>query len=132
MPKQSVRAMVRDGNTFYYQPSEMVKRLKNYQMQIRPQLPKGFKMFEKAVHITKCHIIFSPPKSTTKKKLKKIQDGIRMYKTTKPDLPDNCQKLALDALTGLVYKDDALIYAEDNLRKYFGFEPMIIIELKGI
>lgn len=140
MPKQSVRSFATGAKTEsgkyivnHYQPQEMIERMKDYQFQIRKQLPPGFKMFEEQVHITQMHFIFPPLKSFHKIKgrMDEIYSGKIIYKTTKPDLPDNLKKLVNDSMSGIVFKDDNIIVSEDNIKKYYGVGGAIIIEMKG-
>lgn len=133
MPKQSVRAFIKNGTIQHYQPQETVDRTQNYIKQIKLQLPKDFTIFETRVHITKMHFIFKPLKAFHKIKgrMAAIEAGEIFYKETKPDLPDNLKKLVNDAMSGIVYKDDSIIVSEDNVKKYYGMGGMIIIELQG-
>lgn len=134
MPKQSVRAYITKQNTIgTYQPPEMGAKVRNYQEQIKSQLPKDFVMFTEIVHVRKMHFVFPPLKafSRVKGKMDAIRNGEKFYKTTKPDLGDNLQKLIWDSLTGLVYKDDSLIVSENNVEKYYGVGGCIILELEG-
>lgn len=130
MSKQSVRA-TKSGH--FFQPKKYVDREKDYRKQIERQLPAGFTPFQEEVHILKMHIVYSPLKAFQKQKgvMEKIRNGEMVKKLTKPDLPDNCKKLVLDAMSGLVYKDDSIIWAEDNVRKYYSTGGCIILEIKG-
>jgi Holliday junction resolvase RusA-like endonuclease len=139
MPKQSVRSYCtkaidkKSGRHIlaHFQPKEMEARTKDYIRQIKEQLPKDFEMFQEQVHITKMHFVFAPLKGFSKKKMDQIREGEIIYKNTRPDVADNLKKLPLDALSGLVYKDDGLIVSEDNIKKYYGVGGMIILELSG-
>lgn len=138
MPKQSVRSYCTKkvgpkGNHIlgHFQPKEYDVRVKDYQRQIRLQLPKGFEQFEKRVHITKMHFIFSPLKSFSRKVMDRIEAGDIVWKETKPDLPDNLKKLVNDAMSDFVYKDDSIIVSEDNVKKYYGTGGIILIEMEG-
>jgi Holliday junction resolvase RusA-like endonuclease len=133
MPKQSVRSFVnKQGKIGTFQPKEMTDRMKDYQRQITQQLPQGFSMFVKRVHIRKLHFVFPPLKSFSKDTMTRIERGEIIWKETKPDLPDNLKKLVMDAMSGLVYKDDNIIVSEDDVKKYYGTGGMIIIELEGL
>lgn len=133
MPKQSVRAFVnKSGKIGTFQPKEKKERTKDYIRQINQQLPAGFVMFRKRVHIRKLHFVFPPLKSFTKAEMARIERGEIAWKETKPDLPDNLKKLVMDAMRGLVYKDDSMIVSEDDVKKYYGTGGMIIIELEGV
>lgn len=130
MPKQSVRA-TKSGH--FFQPQITVDRKKDYQRQIREQLPADFVMFETIAHLTKFHCIFPPLKAFHKIKgrMDAIRNGEIFYKTSKPDLIDNLKKLAFDSMSGIVTKDDSLIVTENDTAKYYGIGGCIIITLKG-
>jgi len=129
MPKQSVRS-TKSGH--FFQPVEMKERVKDYQNQIVQQLPEQFKMFTKQVHILKLHYIYAPLKSFSKIQMDKLKAGEIIYKNTRPDLSDNLKKLVLDSLSELVYSDDSIIVSEDNVKKYFGLQDAILIDLEGL
>jgi len=130
MSKQSVRA-TKSGH--FFQPKKYTDREKDYRRQIKEQLPKDFNMFTEEVQIVKMHIVYAPLKGFQKIKgmMDRIRSGEMIKKLTKPDLPDNCKKLVLDSMSELVYKDDSIIWAEDNVRKYYSTGGAIIIELIG-
>lgn len=133
MPKQSVRSFIAGGKIMHYQPKEMEERTKDYQEQIRKQLPKDFTPFETCVFVRQMHFVFSPLKSFHKEKgkMEAIRNGKKYYKNTRPDLPDNLKKLVNDAMSGLVFTDDGIIVGEDDVKKYYGVGGCIIIELQG-
>lgn len=144
MPKQSVRGHANGSykmsktdkkiyNVLYYQPKEFAERVKDYQTQIRKQLPAEFKIFENEVHVTKWHFVYPPLKAFQKIKgrMDDLRNGKIFYKNTRADLIDNIKKLVADSMTGLVYKDDGLIVTENNTAKYYGTGGMIIIEMEG-
>lgn len=140
MPKQSALSYATGAKSksgkyiiSHYQPAKKEERVKDYQFQLRKQLPPEFKMFESRVHITKMHFIFSPLKSfhKNKGKMDAIRRGEIFYKETHPDLPDNLKKLVNDSMNGIVYKDDSIIVSEDNVKKYYGVGGCIIIEMEG-
>lgn len=130
MPKQSVRS-TKSGH--HYQPQKTVDRKKDYQGQIKQQLPEGFIRFETEVHLTKFHCIFPPLKSFQKIKgrMDALRNGEIFYKNTKPDLVDNLKKLVFDSMSGIVCKDDSIVVTENDTAKYYGVGGCIIIELKG-
>ncbi|MBW6484393.1 MAG: RusA family crossover junction endodeoxyribonuclease, partial [Vicingaceae bacterium] len=56
-----------------------------------------------------------------------VENGIRIYKSTKPDLPDNLQKLVCDSLAGIVYTNDSrIVYME--VEKYYGTIPKTMLK----
>lgn len=133
MPKQSVRqGKSKTGQTVFYQPVEMKKRVEDYQKQIRTVIPGPYPIFKKQVHITQMHFIYPPLKGFNKATMERIKEGEIVYKNTKPDVCDNLKKLVLDSLSGLVYSDDSIIVSEDDVKKYYGTGGWIIIKLKGI
>ena len=104
---------------------------------IAGQLPFGFKLFTGPIIIHKLHYIFSYTLAATKRHNKQLQrtDFRKMepiYKTTKPDVPDNLNKMVFDAMEKLVYLNDSQVIGIDNLRKYYGLQPKIIIELEEL
>ena len=136
MPKQSVKIRAfkdKQGNAraTTYQPKKYKDRENDYIKQIKAQLPKDFDMFTQEVVVEQMTFIFPPLKSFSKKKMKFIEEGGIVPKTTKPDLPDNLKKLPLDAMSGLVFKDDSLIWKECLTEKIYGLGGCIIIRLRG-
>lgn len=53
-----------------------------------------------------------------------------VYKVTKPDLHDNLNKALFDAFEGLVWERDQNVVAMDDVKKYYGKEDAIIINIK--
>lgn len=130
MAKQSVRA-TKSGD--FFQPKKTTDRVKDYQKQIRDQLPKDFVMFETCVFVRKMHFLYAPLKAFHKEKgkMEAIRNGKKYYKNTRPDLPDNMKKLVNDAMSELVYKDDSIIVSEDDVKKYYSVGGCVIIVLEG-
>lgn len=115
-----------------YQKPEVKKEEARIARIIKEQLPDGFSLFSEKVHITKMHFIFPMLKSFSKKKVADIKMGKLVEKTTKPDMQDNLKKIVFDAMEGIVMINDSLISMEDNIKKYYGVEPGIIIEMEGM
>lgn len=119
-----------------YQPKEVINAEANIKMQIISQLkelfPEGFEVFTGSVAVSKLHYVFSPLKSFTKKKMKMIEDGMLVYKDTKPDLSDNLNKMLFDAMQGIIYDNDSRVVSMDNVKKYYGTRPRIEIEIEEI
>ncbi len=128
LPKQSVRS----SNGHFWQPQKTVDRKKDYQRQIKEQLPKDFVKFTTEVHLRKFHCIFPPLKGFHKIKgrMDAIRNGEIFYKNTKPDLIDNLKKLCFDSLEDVI-SNDSIIVTENNTAKYYGIGGCIIIELSG-
>lgn len=91
------------------------------------QLPDGFKALDCPLKID-VDFIFLPPKSISKREMKKIESGQIVYKTTRPDLTDNLMKGFADALTKLVWTDDARV-CEVHSRKFYGTSAGISVRI---
>ena len=94
----------------------------NFRNKYNVELEASYKPF-----IAKITAIYTPPKSTGKKKL---QELIGTPYTKKADI-DNVVKLILDALNGLAYKDDAQVY-KLYAEQIYGEKDKIIVELEEI
>lgn len=135
-PKQSARFAAYIGKNGKpqvrsFQPKELTSLLKEYQRQVKEQLPPDFKMFTDQVVIEEMTFIYPPLKKFKRAEMDIIEAGGFIPKTTVPDLPDNLKKLPLDAMSGIVYSDDKLIWKEMNTSKVFGTGGCIIIKLRG-
>ena len=128
LEKQSARFAKRGKFMMSYQPKKITNWVAQARMQILEQLPQDWKPLDGNVIITKLEFIFPPLKSWSKKKLKTLQDGGLIYKTTKPDL-DNLQKNIYDACNGIVWIDDARIVEIQSIRKIYGDVPRIELEV---
>ena len=115
-----------------YQPKGNTEWKSWIKLQTIQQLPEYFEMITTAVEIVKCHFVFSPLKSFSKKKLKMINQGFTIYKISRPDLQDNLIKGLIDSLSGIVFKDDSQIVKVNNTAKYYGLQAMIILELQEV
>ena len=73
---------------------------------------------------------------------KQAMKGVELMKQTKVTIEfffndkrrrdlDNCLKLVLDSMTGVVYKDDSDIQ-EIHAYRYFNQEPKIIVKVEGL
>ena len=135
-PKQSARfRAVKNGNKSFvksYQKKEVKENERNIKYEIRSQLPVGFIPFQNGIKVNKLHYIFPPLKGFSKKKMQEIVDGAIIYKDTKPDLTDNLQKGLFDAMEGLVFLNDSQVCELNNVKKYYGFQPRIEIELEEV
>ena len=70
---------------------------------------------------------FRRPKSLNKKERNEIDSGKTVPKTTKPDI-DNLTKAILDALNGIVWKDDAQV-TQINIQKVWSAKDQIEVEI---
>jgi len=70
---------------------------------------------------------FRRPQSLSKKERNEIDGGKTVPKTTKPDI-DNLTKAILDALNGIVWKDDAQV-TQINIQKVWSAKDQIEVEI---
>ena len=110
-----------------YQPSKVTDYKENLKILAKKQVPEGFELFKGPTGI-KTTFVFAPPKSFPKKKLVLMEKGWLFRKITRPDLTDNLHKALLDALTKIVWEDDAII-AQNSSEKFYGPEPGIKLDV---
>lgn len=120
---QSCRFANRGGFVQRYQPKANTDWKGYIRLRALDQLPDTWSLLDCPIGITAA-FCFSPPLSTRKRDLQAMKDGATMYKTTKPDLTDNLCKGLIDALTGVVWRDDALICRVETVKR-FDFMPGI-------
>lgn len=129
--KQSARFRCVNNRLFSYQNKKVKEYERSIERQARKFLHKDFKMWTKGVRIEQFIFIFPLLKSISKKKAKEVQDGNTIiYKTTKPDLDSNLTKPVIDALEGLVYKNDSQIFQINGLSKMYGVRPRILLHIR--
>jgi Holliday junction resolvase RusA-like endonuclease len=122
MAVQSVRA-VRMGNGIRTFQPKKVEDWKSYvRLSINNQLPEDWVVLDRALAV-KYVLKFPPLKSMRKKELKRIEDGETVYKPKKPDF-DNCLKGLNDCLSGIVWRDDALV-VRASVSKIYALNPEI-------
>lgn len=123
-PHQSVR-VTRTGRT--YQPKKIIDYKSQIAKVVREQLPGGFCVIkaDSQIHIKRLHYVFKYTKSIPKYK----RTGM-LFKHTKPDLHDNLNKALFDALEGVVWERDQNVVAMDDVKKYYGENDAIIIEIE--
>ena len=106
MAKQSFRT-TRSGQK-YLDPSVIKYRKAIRNMAIAQMRNQKAEKIEGAVNMNIVYA-FRRPQSLSKKERSEIDGGKTVPKTTKPDI-DNLTKAILDALNGIVWKDDAQVY----------------------
>jgi Holliday junction resolvase RusA-like endonuclease len=96
--------------------------------QVVTQLPDGWEPIDAAISI---HVMFKfpPPKGLKKLDRDMLSSGITVPKETRPDLVDNLMKGLCDALTGIVWRDDSLIWKVSSVRIYTSGTPCTEITL---
>lgn len=128
-----------------YQDAKITNTAKMLQLQLIVQL-KGqhFTKFRNAIFVTRMEFIFKVSKNAPKYMMDDLKAGTKIYfKDTKPDL-DNLEKMVWDAMqaekaekditnamTGLVYDNDAQIVSKNGVFKRWGIVPGVIIEMEG-
>ncbi len=73
-------------------------------------------------------IFHKMPKSTSKKELLEIREGIKLP-TKKPDI-DNVAKIILDSLNGVAFKDDTQVVKLSMTKKYTESVERVEFEVK--
>ena len=135
MAKQSARFRIAKNKTgkdfiMSYQKKELKDNETNSRYDIKHQLPKDFVPYANIPLQLELTFVYPPLKSWTKAKMKQLENGEVIYKTTKPD-NDNLQKNIADILNGLVYTDDALVSIL-VVKKIYGFTPRTEIVIKTL
>jgi len=126
-PKQSFK-FTKTG--IRYQPRKLKEDKINLRSQIINQLPKNFKPFANKVELIKLWFHFPPVKSFNRKIKKMIDDGNYIIKCTRPDY-DNLLKGVIDAMIGVVFLDDNIIWRVQDVAKVYSNEPKIEMIIKG-
>jgi Holliday junction resolvase RusA-like endonuclease len=124
MAKQSFRT-TRSGQK-YLDPSVIKYRKAIRNMAIAQMRNQKAEKIEGAVNMNIVYA-FRRPQSLSKKERNEIDGGKTVPKTTKPDI-DNLTKAILDALNGIVWKDDAQV-AQINIQKIWSAKDQIEIEI---
>lgn len=118
--KPAVYSKPRKGPHGFYDPKRQDKEIIRWQ--IRPHAPKEPLRCFVEVQMT---FYIAIPKDISK--LKRQQMENRMLLPRRPDL-DNLAYILNNAMTGIVYEDDCLVYKETH-EKYYGSEPKTIIKV---
>lgn len=124
MAKQSFRT-TRTGNK-YLDPSVIKYRKAIRNMAIAQMRNQKAERIEGAVNMNIVYA-FRRPQSLSKKERNEIDNGKIVPKTTKPDI-DNLTKAILDALNGIVWKDDAQV-TQINIQKVWSAKDQIEVEI---
>ena len=125
MGKQRPKTTMVNGYASTYTPKKtvmyenFVKEI--YMYEVREKLTGGIK-----AEIT---AVFTPPKSTSKKKREQMLNGEILY-TKKSDC-DNIAKAILDSLNKIAYDDDSQICIL-HVEKKYGEEEKVIVKLSEL
>jgi Holliday junction resolvase RusA-like endonuclease len=114
----------------FYQPAAIKKYKEKVSRYAWAALPTGFKPFEGPLRVV-IVATFPPPKSMSKKYLEIIDFGGTVYKNTKPDLTDNIAKGVIDALEGIIFKNDSQI-SITGFKKVYGRIPSVYISIEEL
>lgn len=152
-PKQSARFRIAGKNGAKqfiqkYQSAEVKNDENNIRVSVTNQLPENFIPFSNPVRVCKLHYIFPPLSNFPKRKLDILgrqaaamqsknhislaPEEDYIFKSTKPDLTDNLNKGLFDALEGIIFHNDSQVCDMQDVKKYYGLKPGIIIELEEI
>jgi Holliday junction resolvase RusA-like endonuclease len=128
-----------------YQDAKITNTAKMLQLQLLVQLKaQPFTKFRSSIFVTRMEFIFKVSKNAPQYMMNDLKTGTKIYfKDTKPDL-DNLEKMVWDAMqaekaekdvmnamTGLVYDNDAQIVSKNGVFKRWGIVPGLILELEG-
>lgn len=141
-PVQSSTFSTKNGVIRNYQPSKVTSYKGQIAYSFLQQYP-GFMPTDKPIFITRLWFVFPTNKGITKKDMAIVtnweadlvveatipQSGfvspMPLYKPTRPDLADNLSKGMMDALSGLLWKDDSQIVEMSGVMKCFGLKPRV-------
>ncbi len=127
---QSARFFRAGNKIASFQPEKVTSFKQMIRLQACSQLPAGFRLLTGPLYL-EADFIFSPLKSMRKKDLKRLENGEIVYKPKKPDLTDNLMKGCCDAMTKIIWLDDAQV-CEVKSRKRYGLSPGIHLFVKEI
>jgi len=128
-----------------YQEAKITNTAKMLALQMIVQLKKQkVTKYHGAIFVTRLEFVFKVSKNAPKYMMEDLKAGTKIYfKDTKPDL-DNLEKMVWDsmqaekaekdvvnAMTGLVYDNDAQIVSKNGIFKRWGIRPGVIIEMEG-
>lgn len=116
MAVQSVRSRVVGKHIMHYQPAKVREWKEQIIRCVKEQLPEDWEVLTQPLEV---HFVmkFPPLKSMPKRLLKQMDEGVRVYKITKPD-NDNCEKGVSDCMNKLVWEDDAIV-VRTFIEKYY-------------
>lgn len=133
-PKQSARFYAKNfgGKTMIksYQKKEVVEKERNIAFDVKSQLPAGFIPYDCPVSFEVLFVF--PLLSSMKKAVRQaIEEGMIVYKPTKPDLQDNLLKGLCDSMNGIVFVDDSRICKVAS-QKIYGLIPRTEVIIKEL
>lgn len=72
-------------------------------------------------------LVFTMPRPKNHYNKKGLKPDAPMYHSSRPDI-DNLEKLVMDALNGVFYRDDALVCRKESLKQY-GETPSTLVRI---
>ena len=127
LAKQSFR-FTKKGHK--YQNKNVVNWAAQARLQVINQLPKKFLPFNGPIVIQNLTFVFSLLKNMPKKTIKDIENGLDVFKVTKPDLLDNLQKNLWDVCEGVLFINDSrIVMHSGKMKKIYGKKPRIEFEI---
>lgn len=130
-PKQSSRMAVVNGKVRSFKSKTVKEAENNIINQIIPQHVNQYDgVITDPIRVRRLKYVFAPLKSFSMKKMILLNEGIELYKRTKPDLTDNLNKPLFDAMESIVYANDSQIVEITESKKVYGIKPRIEIELE--
>lgn len=125
----------KNGNRQVIQIAYTPAKITHYENWIKSraieQLPSGFRMFEKVVHVEEVIFGFKFLSTHSNKIKEQFNKGIVKFKHTKPDLIENLNKPLWDALEGIVLKNDSHIGSAQKMAKIYAPVSFIYLKLRG-
>ena len=121
---QSDRSFSAGKKIIHYQPAKVVDWKAFIRISVLNKLDKDWEPLDGPVDVVLAHL-FLPRKTEKKAVLKLIEEGMWVYKTTRPD-KDNLGKGFYDACSGLLWKDDAQVAHSDEIKAYAKVEGVFI------
>ena len=129
MPKQSVKqGKDRYGNKVFYSDSKVKNREKDILKQLDDVIGGDHKLWQGKPVFVNLTYVFEFPKGMSNRLKEKASLGETIYKITSPDVGDNLNKLILDVLEKVVYKNDSEIVSVKSTKVY-GRTPRTEISL---
>ncbi len=114
-----------------YKPETVEENEKYLRASIINRLPYEFKPYTGALRINRLHFVFAPVQSLNNVEKQIIKNGGMVFKPAKPDITE-CFFGLFKALLGTVLSSDAQICEMNDVKKYYGGNPRIEIELEEL
>lgn len=127
VPKARARTVGgRNGKPHSFTPAKTVKA----EAEVRSAFEAAFphhRVIEDVPLYLEVSAFILPPKSICTKKMMPLLEAETVYVTKRPDL-DNYEKLVMDALNGIAYRDDSLVALKQG-SKVYSFSPRLEVTI---